>query len=72
MTLYLPGGPRRRTAAWRALRSRFLYWCLFFVPAALTLLAWNYGYPGAAGMTGLMAAVGLAWFVRVWRQTERR
>lgn len=71
MTLYQPGG-RRRAQSFRVLRSRLLYWCLFFVPAALTVLAWNNDYPHTAGMTGLAAAIGLAWFVRVWGETERR
>ena len=71
MTLYQPGG-RSRAQSFRVLRSRVLYWCLFFVPAVLTVLAWNQGYWQTAGMTGLAAVIGLAWFVRVWGETERR
>ncbi len=54
------------------LRTRFLYWCLFFAPAVASVLAWNAGYVQTAGMTGLAAAIGLAWFVRAWRDTERQ
>jgi hypothetical protein len=69
MTLYQPEN-RRRTRDLRVLRSRFMYWCLFFVPAAATPLAWNNGYPATAGLTGMAAGIGLLWFVRVWRETE--
>jgi len=69
MTLYTSGRPRRAKAL-RVMRTRVGYWLLFFVPAAATVLAWNSGYYATAGMTGLAAAIGLAWFVRVWRQTE--
>ena len=71
MTLDQPGH-RQRTRDLRVLRSRFLYWCLFFVPAVLTVLVWNYGYPQYAGVTGMGAVIGLVWFVRVWGETEQR
>lgn len=71
VSLYQPGW-RRRAQTFRVLRNRFMYWCLFFVPAAATPVAWNNGYPEAAGLTGFAAAIGLAWFVRVWQETERR
>jgi hypothetical protein len=69
MTLYTSGRARRAKAL-RVMRTRLGYWLLFFVPAATTVLAWNSGYYQTAGMTGLAAAIGLAWFVRVWRQTD--
>lgn len=69
MTLYTSGRARRAKAL-RVLRTRFGYWLLFFVPAAATVLAWNAAYYQTAGLTGLAAAIGLAWFVRVWRETE--
>jgi hypothetical protein len=65
-------GQRRRVQAIKALRSRLLHWCLFFVPAAATPMAWNNGYPETAGLTGMAAVIGLLWFVRVWRETEQR
>jgi hypothetical protein len=71
VTLY-DCGRTRRTHALRVLRSRFLYWCLFFVPAAATALAWEQGYFGVAGLTGLAAVIGCLWFVRVWHETETR
>lgn len=71
VTLYTPGGPQR-AASLRVLRRRFAYWLLFFVPAAVTPLAYTSGYPGPAGLTALAAGIGAAWFVRVWRETERR
>jgi hypothetical protein len=52
------------------MRSRFLHWCLFFGPAAVTPLLWNTGYWGAAGLTAMAAVIGLLWFVRVWQETE--
>ena len=70
MTLYTSGRPRR-AKTFRVLRTRLGYWLLFFVPAVATVLAWNAGYFETAGLTGLAAAIGLAWFVRVWRETER-
>ncbi len=69
VTLYTSGRPRRAKTL-RVLRTRLGYWLLFFVPAAATVLAWNSGYYQTAGLTGLAAAIGLAWFVRVWRETE--
>jgi hypothetical protein len=69
VTLYTSGPPRRANTL-RVLRTRLGYWLLFFVPAAATVLAWNSGYFQTAGLTGLAAAIGLAWFVRVWRETE--
>ncbi|HEX2177027.1 MAG TPA: hypothetical protein VHG70_14055 [Nocardioidaceae bacterium] len=71
MTLY-KSGRARRAQALRVLRSRFLYWCLFFFPAAATAVAWDHGYFGTAGLTGLAAVIGCLWFVRVWRETEAR
>jgi hypothetical protein len=72
MTLYQSGPTRRRRgSALRMLRDRLLFWSLFFLPAAAAVVAWNHGYPQTAGMTGFAAAIGLAWFVRVWRETER-
>jgi hypothetical protein len=69
VTLYTSGRPSRAKTL-RVLRTRFGYWLLFVVPAAVTPLAWNNGYPETAGLTGLAATIGLVWFVRVWRQTQ--
>jgi hypothetical protein len=70
LTLYQPGRPRR-TQALRVLRTRVLYWLLFVVPAAAAPLVWRQGYPGSAGVAAVIAFIGLVWFVRVWRETER-
>jgi hypothetical protein len=64
-------GRRRRAPAYAVLRSRLMHWCLFFVPTAATPIAWNNGYPEAAGLTAFAGGIGLVWFVRVWRETER-